>query len=101
MEKGKRGRKMAERPLGRKRMITAVLAVILAIYTWPWRMPEDREVPETSQRRQDRLQIGLSFESCVIERCIRERDVFVPRPGTGADVNVQNANGDAGADCAD
>ena len=34
MEKGKRGRKMADKTAGTgKRMITAVLAVILAIYT--------------------------------------------------------------------
>ena len=54
------------------------------------------EVPETSQEETgDRLQIGLSFESYVIERWIRERDVFVSAAKElGADVNVQNANGD-------
>ena len=42
-----------------------------------------------------RLQIGLSFDSFVIERWIRERDVFVSTAkALGADVNVQNANGD-------
>ena len=41
-----------------------------------------------------RVQIGLSFDSFVIERWQRDRDVFVARASElGADVNVQNANG--------
>lgn len=41
------------------------------------------------------LQIGLSFDSFVIERWIRDRDVFVSTAKElGAEVNVQNANGD-------
>lgn len=43
----------------------------------------------------ERIQIGLSFDSFVIERWIRDRDVFVSTANElGADVNVQNANGD-------
>ena len=54
--------------------------------------PEEPE-PEMEAGR---LQIGLSFDSFVIERWIRERDVFVSTAmELGADVNVQNANGDA------
>ena len=99
MEKGKRGRKMADKTAGTgKRMITAVLAVILAIYTCMalGGCRKTEEVPETSQEETgDRLQIGLSFESYVIERWIRERDVFVSAAKElGADVNVQTANGD-------
>lgn len=41
-----------------------------------------------------RIQIGLSFDSFVIERWQRDRDVFVSTAQElGADVNVQNANG--------
>ena len=41
------------------------------------------------------LQIGLSIDSFVIERWIRDRDVFVSAAKEmGAEVNVQNANGD-------
>jgi D-xylose transport system substrate-binding protein len=41
------------------------------------------------------LQIGLSIDSFVIERWIRDRDVFVSTAKElGAEVNVQNANGD-------
>jgi len=40
------------------------------------------------------VKIGLSFDSFVIERWIRDRDVFVSTAKElGAEVNVQNANG--------
>ena len=40
-------------------------------------------------------QIGLSIDSFVIERWIRDRDIFVSSAeNLGAEVNVQNANGD-------
>lgn len=42
----------------------------------------------------DRIQIGLSFDSFVIERWQRDRDVFVSTAKElGADVNVQTASG--------
>ena len=42
-----------------------------------------------------RPQIGMVFDSFVIERWQRDRDVFVATAGSlGADVNVQCANGD-------
>ena len=41
------------------------------------------------------IRIGLSFDSFVIERWQRDRDAFVARAAElGAEVNVQNANGD-------
>ena len=45
---------------------------------------------------QDRkIQIGMSFDSFVIERWQRDRDIFVSTAKElGAEVNVQNANGD-------
>jgi len=51
---------------------------------------------EVSVKAGDRpLQIGLSIDSFVIERWIRDRDVFVSTAKElGAEVNVQNANGD-------
>lgn len=43
----------------------------------------------------DKIQIGMSFDSFVIERWQRDRDVFVSTAKElGAEVNVQNANGD-------
>ena len=42
-----------------------------------------------------KIQIGMSFDSFVIERWQRDRDVFVSTTKElGAEVNVQNANGD-------
>ncbi len=51
---------------------------------------------EAGQEEGDKpLQIGLSIDSFVIERWIRDRDVFVSTAKElGAEVNVQNANGD-------
>lgn len=47
------------------------------------------DVPES------KIQIGLSFDSFVIERWQRDRDVFVyTAEELGAEVNVQNANGE-------
>ncbi|MCR5715283.1 MAG: substrate-binding domain-containing protein [Lachnospiraceae bacterium] len=47
------------------------------------------------ERADDSIQIGMSFDSFVIERWIRDRDVFVSRAEElGASVNVQSANGD-------
>ncbi len=44
---------------------------------------------------EDKIQIGLSFDSFIIERWQRDRDVFVSKAmELGAEVNVQNANGD-------
>lgn len=44
---------------------------------------------------ENKIQIGISFDSFVIERWQRDRDVFVSTvQDLGAEVNVQNANGD-------
>ena len=53
--------------------------------------PENKKVSEN-------VQIGFSFDSLVIERWQRDRDVFVSRAqALGASVNVQNAGGDVAA----
>ena len=44
---------------------------------------------------QDKIQIGMCFDSFVIERWQRDRDAFVSTAKElGAEVNIQNANGD-------
>ena len=54
-----------------------------------------KETEPAAAADDDRIQIGLSFDSFVIERWMRDRDVFVSTAEElGADVNVQNANGD-------
>lgn len=48
----------------------------------------------TDIKEEDALQIGLSFDSFVIERWVRDRDAFVmTAKDLGAEVNVQVANG--------
>ena len=49
---------------------------------------------EEVTKQEDRIQIGVTFESYVIERWQRDRDVFVSTANElGADVNVQTASG--------
>ena len=49
---------------------------------------------ETDAGKEEKIQIGMSFDSFVIERWQRDRDVFVSvAKELGAEVNVQNANG--------
>ena len=55
---------------------------------------EDNSMAE-KKASDSKISIGLSFDSFVIERWIRDRDVFTSTARSlGADVNVQNANGD-------
>lgn len=50
---------------------------------------------ETEEDGKKEISIGLSFDSFVIERWLRDRDVFTATAQElGARVNVQNANGD-------
>lgn len=49
----------------------------------------------TKQETEDKIKIGLCFDSFVIERWQRDRDIFVSMAKElGAEVNVQNANGE-------
>ncbi len=54
------------------------------------------ESPENKPKEEEKLQIGICFDSFVIERWQRDRDVFVSTAQElGAEVDVQNASGDA------
>ena len=54
---------------------------------------EEKEQDETSDEKP--ISIGICFDSFLIERWERDRDVFVSTAKeAGAEVNVQNANGD-------
>lgn len=56
---------------------------------------ERPEYQAETTESEDKVQIGLSFDSFVIERWIRDRDVFMSTAQElGAEVNFQNANGD-------
>ncbi len=56
---------------------------------------EDKGEPQEQGESPDDIQIGIAFDSFLIERWERDRDIFVSRArDLGATVNVQNANGD-------
>ena len=56
---------------------------------------EDKKEPEKNDESGKEIQIGIAFDSFLIERWERDRDIFVSRVrDLGATVNVQNANGD-------
>lgn len=55
----------------------------------------DSSKAESDSEKEEKIQIGMSFDSFVIERWQRDRDIFVSMAKElGAEVNVQNANGD-------
>ena len=50
---------------------------------------------QEENKEEDKVQIGLTVDSFVIERWIRDRDVFVATARElGAEVNVQDAGAD-------
>lgn len=54
-----------------------------------------KETAQVDEQEADEIEIGFTFDSLVIERWERDRDVFVSHAKElGANVNVQNANGD-------
>ncbi|WP_034450311.1 substrate-binding domain-containing protein [Butyrivibrio sp. AE2032] len=76
-----------------RRRITAFLLVITILLFAGCKGPEVKEVTPTTKN--EVCTIGLSFDSFVIERWTRDRDVFVSTANElGAEVNVQSAGGD-------
>ena len=78
---------------------TAILlaAVFLMLLTGCARTdaPPEKKENEQTETAKESISIGFSFDSFVIERWLRDRDVFVSTAQRlGADVNVQNANGE-------
>ncbi len=70
-----------------------VLALVLLMMTGCEKQEIGKNV--TEEPKNDKIQIGMSFDSFVIERWQRDRDIFVSMAKEmGAEVNVQNANGD-------
>lgn len=79
----------------RKRGIGWLLLVVFCLLFSGCGMKEQAAVEQVEQENRN-LQIGMSFDSFVIERWLRDRDLFVATAQEmGADVNVQVANGDA------
>lgn len=76
----------------KKRILWGLICGIMLLLT-ACGSTEDSSDVQTEE--EDKIQIGMSFDSFVVERWERDRDVFVSvAKELGAEVNVQNANGD-------
>lgn len=71
------------------------IAILCLIFILTACNSPDNEKDTFHAEEENKIQIGLSFDSFVIERWRRDRDVFVSTAKElGAEVNVQNANGE-------
>ena len=76
------------------RILSVFLSVILLYTPLLSCTPKEGETGVNTEKENDGINIGMSFDSFVIERWQRDRDVFVSTAKEmGAEVNVQNANG--------
>lgn len=79
----------------KQRIAGLAVCLMLALLLGTGCNKSEDTVAGSVEQEEQKVQIGLSFESFVIERWMRERDVFVSAAKElGAEVNVQNANGD-------
>lgn len=73
--------------------LVVILMVLTTFLLTACKSQETYDTPKKTEE-ENRIQIGMSFDSFVIERWQRDRDVFVSTAKElGANVNVQNANG--------
>ena len=69
--------------------------VLLAVMFFGGCKTSESDPESTVEVSDDQIEIGMSFDSFVIERWQRERDVFIATAKElGANVNVQTANGE-------
>lgn len=78
---------------GTKNIFICALIIICMLLSGCSKAEEREETGE--EKANDAVKIGFSFDSFIIERWERDRDVFVSTAKElGAEVNVQNANGE-------
>ena len=78
--------------MGKKKIISLIALFVLLMGVNGCGKEESGR--ESDAGEEEKIQIGMSFDSFVIERWQRDRDVFVSvAKELGAEVNVQNANG--------
>lgn len=76
------------------RLVVLALTMVLALTGCKKTDVRQEEVENVKEKK---IEIGMSFDSFVIERWQRDRDVFVSTARDyGAEVNVQTANGEIG-----
>lgn len=75
--------------------LTIVMVLVLMFAGCGRYAKTDNEGKKAEEAGAEEVRIGISFDSFVIERWLRDRDVFVSTAQSlGAEVNVQNANGE-------
>ncbi len=68
---------------------------LFMLFLLPACAAKENEADTKDNNEENKIEIAMSFDSFVIERWQRDRDVFVSTAKElGANVNVQNANGD-------
>ncbi len=78
--------------MGKKQFACFIMALIMLLALYGCGKSESGREDDIGE--EEKIQIGLSFDSFVIERWQRDRDVFVSvAKELGAEVNVQNAGG--------
>ena len=80
-----------------KRIIHPIIPLLLAVFILQGCGNKAESVTASVDKDDsgEEIQIGIAFDSFLIERWERDRDIFVSRArDLGAEVNVQNANGD-------
>lgn len=79
----------------KNRRLFAAVSVVIIFLICSGCSSQSVETLEEKEQSEEKIQIGMCFDSFVIERWQRDRDVFVSTAKElGAEVNVQNANGD-------
>lgn len=71
------------------------ICLLVCLLAWTILLVGCGKQSQESQKKEEKIRIGFSFDSMVIERWQRDRDVFVDQvQKSGGEVNVQNAAGD-------
>ena len=79
----------------KKRWLSAMIILALLSGLSSGCAAGDEEVKDTTEKQEGATKIGITFDTFVLERWTRDRDVFVATAQKlGAEVDVQNANGD-------
>ncbi|MCR4797208.1 MAG: substrate-binding domain-containing protein [Lachnospiraceae bacterium] len=78
----------------RSKRLVCIISVIMSALLFCGCAAENTTVEE-EEPKEEKITIGFSFDSFLIERWEKDRDVFVTTAReAGVEVNVQNANGD-------
>lgn len=77
-------------------VLPVLLSLLLALSACSAASTYQDKQENTAESRSSNIQIGITFDSFVLERWQRDRDIFVSSAkDLGAEVFVQNANGDS------